>query len=703
MEFVNFKTNMRHRLTQILLLLLFVFIAAPDSFAQTSADTSGTALMKPRIEIGIGRMAFFGDVGKDYQAYGAMTGNIAAHFRFGTPINNYLHFDAYALYGKLSMAETTGPRYLNFSSQIRLTGAGITYNFDNLLKPQRWLSPYVSVGIAGFEFLSKTDLFDSNGNRYHYWSDGSIRNLPENAPNANDAFEIQRNYEYETDIRKLDADGVGSYAERSWAIPVGAGAILNLGEKLDLRVGGDMFLTFTNHIDGVTEAGEGNRKGNAKNDHFFYFNVGMSYNFDLPKGKQPPIKDAFEDSRDYQIAYEDEDSDGIADFFDLCPGTPDGVKVGARGCPVDSDGDGVPDYLDLEPDTPKGAFVDADGVAISDDEFLKAYLFWTDSVYDTQYISSKIETASVPAAKRTQRPKHRTYHVKAQEGTTLSAEMIERILSLPDVTAFDQDGENIFLIGSYDELYKAAERKINLEADGIRGIVVADEAGNIIDLSEESEAIEADLRRISLVDDAYETELTAPTMDVVYRVQIGAFEKPLSKDVFSGVRDLIVLTGTDGLTRYVSGSYSDLKSAADHKVNLLLEGFEGAFITAYRGGKRITLGEAGAIVSGEDDRAQEVSSPSFDTSKIQFRIQIAAYRDEVPTNVLDQFIEIGNIKPVRTADNTTKYLFGEFDSYEEAIKAKESKVAPQFSDAFVVGDFNGQIISAQEAIQMLKE
>lgn len=691
---------MRQRLTSVLLFLLTALMTVAYSSAQNSADSASQSLMKPRIEIGIGRMAFFGDVGKDYQTYGAMTGNISAHFRFGTPINNYLHFDAYALYGKLSMAETTGPRYLNFSSQIRLTGAGITYNFDNFLKPQRWLSPYISVGVAGFEFLSKTDLFDGDGNRYHYWSDGSIRNLPENAPNASDAFEIQRNYEYETDIRKLDADGVGSYPERSWAVPIGAGAILNLGEKLDLRVGGDMFLTFTNHIDGVTEAGDGDRKGNDKNDHFFYFNVGMSYNFDLPKSKQSMPVDAFDDSRDYLVAYDDEDGDGVADFFDLCAGTPEGVKVGPRGCPLDSDGDNVPDYLDLEPSSPQGAFVDANGVTIPDDEFLKAYLFWTDSVYDTQYITSKIETASLPAAKKTQRPKPRSYHVKAQEGSTLSAEMIERILSLPDVTAFEQDGENIYLIGDYDELYKAVERKINLEADGIRGIVVADDAGNIVDFSDESQTIEADLRRLSSVDDDYETELASPTMDVVYRVQIGAFENPLSKDIFIGVKDLIVLSGADGLTRYVSGSFSNLSSAADHKVNLLLDGFEGAFITAYRGGRRISLGEAGAAVSGTDDKSQETSSPSFDTSKIKFRIQIGAYRDEVPTDVLDEFIELGNIQPVRTADNTTKYLFGEYNSYEEAARAKENTVAPRFSDAFVVGDFNGQIISAQEAIQM---
>ena len=42
----------------------------------------------------------------------------------------------------------------------------------------------------------------------------------------------------------------------------------------------------------------------------------------------------------------DTDHDGVIDSADKCPGTPDGVKVDATGCPLDADGDGVGDYLD---------------------------------------------------------------------------------------------------------------------------------------------------------------------------------------------------------------------------------------------------------------------------------------------------------------------------------------------------------------------
>jgi OOP family OmpA-OmpF porin len=63
----------------------------------------------------------------------------------------------------------------------------------------------------------------------------------------------------------------------------------------------------------------------------------------------------------------DSDCDGVPDESDLCPNTPAGVEVDAKGCPLDSDGDGVPDYKDRCPDTPAGVEVDEFGCEIVKD------------------------------------------------------------------------------------------------------------------------------------------------------------------------------------------------------------------------------------------------------------------------------------------------------------------------------------------------
>ena len=92
-----------------------------------------------------------------------------------------------------------------------------------------------------------------------------------------------------------------------------------------------------------------------KKDRYLQFSAGLRAN--LGKAKD-----------------EDEDGDGVADKKDKCPGTPQGVKVDATGCPVDSDGDGVADYQDKCPDV-KGLTAlqgcpdaDGDGVADADDK-----------------------------------------------------------------------------------------------------------------------------------------------------------------------------------------------------------------------------------------------------------------------------------------------------------------------------------------------
>lgn len=65
--------------------------------------------------------------------------------------------------------------------------------------------------------------------------------------------------------------------------------------------------------------------------------------------------------------YPDTDGDGVFDYMDKCPGTPEGVKVDASGCPLDTDGDGVYDYMDKCPGTPKGLSVDEVGCPLDSD------------------------------------------------------------------------------------------------------------------------------------------------------------------------------------------------------------------------------------------------------------------------------------------------------------------------------------------------
>ena len=66
----------------------------------------------------------------------------------------------------------------------------------------------------------------------------------------------------------------------------------------------------------------------------------------------------------------DADNDGVTDRNDMCPDTPAGVAVDAKGCPLDRDNDGVADYLDACPDVAGIASLkgcpDSDGDGVAD-------------------------------------------------------------------------------------------------------------------------------------------------------------------------------------------------------------------------------------------------------------------------------------------------------------------------------------------------
>jgi len=63
----------------------------------------------------------------------------------------------------------------------------------------------------------------------------------------------------------------------------------------------------------------------------------------------------------------DADHDQVADARDACPGTPVGVPVDRRGCPLDSDADAVANGIDRCPNTPAGAQVDRIGCPMDAD------------------------------------------------------------------------------------------------------------------------------------------------------------------------------------------------------------------------------------------------------------------------------------------------------------------------------------------------
>ncbi len=672
-------------------LLGLLFSLSVTAFAQEA----GSLVLKPTFAAGAGAFAFYGDIGSRHDGYSPLVSRLGFEFRASTPVTDWLEAGLFAQHGQLGANERSLERNLNFKSRVTTGGIQFTYNFQQFLKPDRAIEPYVSLGFESVEFLSKTDLYDADGRAYHYWGDGTIRDIAENAPNAADATLLQRDYSYESDIRELDLDGFGKYTERSWAVPLGFGVKMRLGGGFDLRVGATLHYTFTDLMDGVTDESIDDRAGDSKNDRFLFAGASVGYAIDLDRKKR--IKEQgpqlTPEQMDILVLHDDEDADGVTDFKDDCPHTPAGAKVDERGCPLDGDGDGVPDGVDEEPTTAPGAPVDALGVTISDDQFLKDWLSYADSG-NVNIIRSTAESLGRKPNVMT-RPK-RIYTVQVGSDVEgITEQQMQQLLSIPDVRTVEHGDTINFVVGGYEALPEAIRRQLALGKDGVAGRVVAQDGDRIVDITEEIAKATSELAGATAGGGHADEGKT------LVRVQLGAFKMKLSQNIFSGIDDLVTIKGDDGLTRYYTGVYTDINQAAIHKVNMLSKGFNGAFLVAFKNGKRVSLKAAGAkLTSAESLKNGAVNG--LDKSLVRYKVQLGAFAGNLPSDVMSRFIEIGDVTNV-TGLEDTRYYHGSFTSRADANAALKMVQEKGVTDAFVVGELKGRIILAEDADSILSQ
>jgi hypothetical protein len=330
---------------------------------------------KPVVGFGAGIISFYGDVRNNHLT--PMNGMPGYKINVATFLDNKRYFKAnfFLITGKLTGNQrslTDSARNLNFQSDMISFGINMQYSFGHLLKKNSIVVPFISVGLENIQFNSKGDLFDAEDQRYYYWNDGSIRNMSQ--PNAT-ATVMQRDFRYETDLRKQNMFGYGDYSQNTFAIPVDAGLDFNVSNRVTMRLGTSLHFTLSDYFDNLSGSDNiyngVNYGGNSAKDMFTYTYV--TFHLDLfSDAKTIIVEKLFADVEFDYAFYGDEDYDMVFDGWDNCPGTPKGVEVDSLGCPFDADDDGVADYLDKQINSRQNAVVNSNGVEISDDEVLAA-------------------------------------------------------------------------------------------------------------------------------------------------------------------------------------------------------------------------------------------------------------------------------------------------------------------------------------------
>ena len=259
-----------------------------------------------------------------------------------------------------------------------------------------------------------------------------------------------------------------------------------------------------------------------------------------------------------------------------------------------------------------------------------------------------------------------------------------------------EHGDTInFVVGGYDALPDAIRRQLALGKDGVTGRVMAQDGNTLVDVTEEVAKATAEMQG------ATTGGKHADEGKTLVRVQLGAFKKKLSQNIFSGINDLVTIKGDDGLTRYYTGVFTDLNQAATHKVDMLGKGFSGAFLVAFKNGKRVSLKEAGAKLTSPES-LKDAAVNGLDKELIRYRVQLGAFAGNVPSDVMSKFIEIGDVTNVSGVEDT-RYYHGSFKTREEANAALRSVQEKGIADAFVVGEIKGRIILAEDADSILAQ
>jgi hypothetical protein len=376
------------KIVKLLLITTILFGLSSVSFGQDEDSLFNAMLTtrvkvenpvyKPTIGFGYGVMNFYGEVHNNLRS--PVSGPAGYKLNIATFLDkkHFFKTNFFILSGTLTGNErsvTDTARNWNFKSDIFSIGINFHYDFGHFIKftDKNFIRPFVSIGIENVQFNSKTDLYynkagDLTNYPYYYWTDGTIRNVPQGSSLPSQI--INRDYKYETDLRDLNRNGLGSYSQNTFAIPVEYGLDFRITDRINLRIVDSWHYTFTDNIDDVSPAGT-RRKGNKWNDMFRYSYISLHLDL-FSDAKEIILKKLAADVNNFDYAmFDDEDNDGVRDLIDKCPGTPAGVAVDSVGCPLDGDKDGVPDYLDKEPNTPPGALVDENGVQIKPEDYAK--------------------------------------------------------------------------------------------------------------------------------------------------------------------------------------------------------------------------------------------------------------------------------------------------------------------------------------------
>ncbi|MFC2111509.1 SPOR domain-containing protein, partial [Bacteroidota bacterium] len=210
---------------------------------------------------------------------------------------------------------------------------------------------------------------------------------------------------------------------------------------------------------------------------------------------------------------------------------------------------------------------------------------------------------------------------------------------------------------------------------------------------------------------------------LVYKVQIAAFRKEVSFDIFKGLAPITSEKAPNSdFTRYMAGIFSEYNPAISARDNIRQIGYRDAFVVAYFNGSRISIARARQLIqSGEAFTSAELASavnitssanslyeaaqttrPGTEVTTVEpkavgdlfYSVQVGVYNTPRSSQ---QLFGIGNLFNDRLNNGYYRYFSGKYNSHNEAVPVRDNIRVRGVKDAFIVSFYNNNKISLTEA------
>ena len=210
---------------------------------------------------------------------------------------------------------------------------------------------------------------------------------------------------------------------------------------------------------------------------------------------------------------------------------------------------------------------------------------------------------------------------------------------------------------------------------------------------------------------------------LIYKVQIAAFRKIVSHDVFKGLAPITSEEAPNSnFIRYMAGIFTDYNPALSARDNIRQMGYRDAFVVAYFNGSRISIARARELIqSGEaftspqlanainikesakslveavGTTRQETEATPVETKAVGdlfYSVQVGVYSTP---RTSQQLFGIGNLFNDRLNNGYYRYFSGKYNTRNEAVPIRDNIRLRGVNDAFIVSFYNNNKISLSEA------